>query len=277
MRLFGELHAARPHHRPRHPRAAARGALPARHPALRRPRRRRRPRRCDGAAGAGAAGGRCTDEASPPPRWFAPPRRQARASASRSANLFGRAAAELPHHPRHRHRRHDGDRHRRDHPGAERLLRGADREPRREHPLRREVEVLQHQRRLVGDAQPQDARARGARAPSSARRRSPPPWRPRPRSAAASPSRTGRRPRVQIIGTNARYLDTNGVAVAAGRFLSDVDVDLSRSSVVLGARGRLAALPGLRARGAPRPQGPHRGRPLHRHRHASPAAARCSA
>jgi putative ABC transport system permease protein len=39
---------------------------------------------------------------------------------------------------------------------------------------------------------------------------------------------------IQIIGTNARYLDTNGVPIATGRFLSDVDVDLSRSSVVLG-------------------------------------------
>jgi putative ABC transport system permease protein len=46
---------------------------------------------------------------------------------------------------------------------------------------------------------------------------------------------------IQIIGTNARYLDTNGAPVGVGRFLSDVDVDLSRSSVVLGAEvaGRL--------------------------------------
>jgi putative ABC transport system permease protein len=39
---------------------------------------------------------------------------------------------------------------------------------------------------------------------------------------------------VQIVGTNARYLDTGGGSVAVGRFLSDVDVDLSRNSVVLG-------------------------------------------
>jgi putative ABC transport system permease protein len=39
---------------------------------------------------------------------------------------------------------------------------------------------------------------------------------------------------VQIFGTNARYLDTGGGSVAVGRFLSDVDVDLSRNSVVLG-------------------------------------------
>ncbi len=50
---------------------------------------------------------------------------------------------------------------------------------------------------------------------------------------------------VQIIGTNARYLDTNGVAVAAGRFLSDVDVDLSRSSVVLGAEVASRLFPGF--------------------------------
>jgi putative ABC transport system permease protein len=39
---------------------------------------------------------------------------------------------------------------------------------------------------------------------------------------------------VQLIGTNARYLDTGGGSVAHGRFLSDTDVDLSRPSVVLG-------------------------------------------
>ncbi len=50
---------------------------------------------------------------------------------------------------------------------------------------------------------------------------------------------------VQVIGTNARYLDTNGVAVAAGRFLSDVDVDLSRSSVVLGFEIASRLFPGF--------------------------------
>jgi putative ABC transport system permease protein len=51
---------------------------------------------------------------------------------------------------------------------------------------------------------------------------------------------------VQIIGTNARYLDTNGAPIAVGRFLSDVDVDLSRSSVVLGAEIAARLFPGLR-------------------------------
>ncbi len=58
IRLFGELHAPGPHHPARHPRAAARGPLPARHPALRRPRGRRRAGRRGGRPGraAGAAG-----------------------------------------------------------------------------------------------------------------------------------------------------------------------------------------------------------------------------
>jgi putative ABC transport system permease protein len=50
---------------------------------------------------------------------------------------------------------------------------------------------------------------------------------------------------IQIIGTNARYLDTNGVPVGAGRFLSDVDVDLSRSSAVLGAEVAARLFPGF--------------------------------
>jgi putative ABC transport system permease protein len=49
---------------------------------------------------------------------------------------------------------------------------------------------------------------------------------------------------IQIIGTNARYLDTNGAPVAAGRFLSDTDVDLSRPSVVLGAEVASRLFPG---------------------------------
>jgi putative ABC transport system permease protein len=40
---------------------------------------------------------------------------------------------------------------------------------------------------------------------------------------------------VQGTGTNARYLDTGAGTVAAGRFLSDADVDLGRRAVVLGA------------------------------------------
>jgi putative ABC transport system permease protein len=42
-------------------------------------------------------------------------------------------------------------------------------------------------------------------------------------------------PSVQIIGTNAQYLATGAGSVAAGRFLVDTDVELTRSSVVLGA------------------------------------------
>jgi putative ABC transport system permease protein len=42
-------------------------------------------------------------------------------------------------------------------------------------------------------------------------------------------------PNVQIIGTNAQYLATGAGSVAAGRFLVETDVDLTRSSVVLGA------------------------------------------
>ena len=42
-------------------------------------------------------------------------------------------------------------------------------------------------------------------------------------------------PNVQIIGTNAQYLATGAGSVAAGRFLVATDVDLTRSTVVLGA------------------------------------------
>ena len=40
---------------------------------------------------------------------------------------------------------------------------------------------------------------------------------------------------IQVIGTNARWLDTGSGEVAAGRFLGEPDVDLSRPSIVLGA------------------------------------------
>ena len=52
---------------------------------------------------------------------------------------------------------------------------------------------------------------------------------------------------VQLIGTNARYLDTGGGSVSVGRFLSDTDVELSRSAVVLGhavAERLFAGFPG---------------------------------
>jgi putative ABC transport system permease protein len=39
---------------------------------------------------------------------------------------------------------------------------------------------------------------------------------------------------VQLIGTDAEYLDTGAGSIAAGRFLADTDVELSRNSVVLG-------------------------------------------
>jgi putative ABC transport system permease protein len=52
---------------------------------------------------------------------------------------------------------------------------------------------------------------------------------------------------VQLIGTNAQYLVTGGGTVAAGRFLAEIDADLSRNAVVLGAdvAGRL--FPGFAA------------------------------
>jgi putative ABC transport system permease protein len=40
---------------------------------------------------------------------------------------------------------------------------------------------------------------------------------------------------IQVIGTNTRWLDTGSGTVAAGRFLGEPDVDLSRPTVVLGA------------------------------------------
>jgi putative ABC transport system permease protein len=40
---------------------------------------------------------------------------------------------------------------------------------------------------------------------------------------------------VQVIGTNARWLDTGSGQVSVGRFLGEPDVDLSRPTVVLGA------------------------------------------
>jgi putative ABC transport system permease protein len=50
---------------------------------------------------------------------------------------------------------------------------------------------------------------------------------------------------IQIIGTNARYLDTNGAPIGVGRFLTDTDVDLSRPSVVLGAEVADRIFPGF--------------------------------
>jgi len=42
-------------------------------------------------------------------------------------------------------------------------------------------------------------------------------------------------PNVQVIGTNAQYLATGAGTVAVGRFLAETDVDLTRSTAVLGA------------------------------------------
>jgi len=50
---------------------------------------------------------------------------------------------------------------------------------------------------------------------------------------------------VQLIGTNAQYLTTGGGSVAAGRFLAETDVDLSRTSVVLGSEVAERLFPGL--------------------------------
>ncbi len=50
---------------------------------------------------------------------------------------------------------------------------------------------------------------------------------------------------VQLVGTNARYLDTSGGSVSWGRFLSDSDVDLSRASVVLGIGVAERLFPGV--------------------------------
>jgi putative ABC transport system permease protein len=52
---------------------------------------------------------------------------------------------------------------------------------------------------------------------------------------------------VQITGTSARYLDTSGGVVAAGRFLGEPDVDLSRPSAVLGFEVAQRLFPGLAA------------------------------
>jgi putative ABC transport system permease protein len=49
---------------------------------------------------------------------------------------------------------------------------------------------------------------------------------------------------IRITGTDARYLDTTGGNVAAGRFLTETDVDLSRASVVLGFQAGQRLFPG---------------------------------
>ncbi|HVO19462.1 MAG TPA: ABC transporter permease [Anaeromyxobacter sp.] len=49
---------------------------------------------------------------------------------------------------------------------------------------------------------------------------------------------------IRITGTDPRYLDTNGGAVAAGRFLTETDVDLSRTSAVLGFEAGQRLFPG---------------------------------
>ncbi|HET6437860.1 MAG TPA: ABC transporter permease [Anaeromyxobacter sp.] len=49
---------------------------------------------------------------------------------------------------------------------------------------------------------------------------------------------------IRVTGTDTRYLDTSGGNVAAGRFLSQTDVDLSRASVVLGFAAGQRLFPG---------------------------------
>jgi putative ABC transport system permease protein len=49
---------------------------------------------------------------------------------------------------------------------------------------------------------------------------------------------------VLVTGTSARYLDTSGGAVAAGRFLGEPDVDLSRPAAVLGFEVAQRLFPG---------------------------------
>jgi len=50
---------------------------------------------------------------------------------------------------------------------------------------------------------------------------------------------------VLVIGTNDRYLDTNGGAVASGRFLAGTDADLSRPTAVLGFTVAERLFPGI--------------------------------
>jgi putative ABC transport system permease protein len=50
---------------------------------------------------------------------------------------------------------------------------------------------------------------------------------------------------VVVIGTNDRYLDTGGGAVASGRFLGGIDTDFSRSAAVLGFTVAQRLFPGV--------------------------------
>ncbi len=50
---------------------------------------------------------------------------------------------------------------------------------------------------------------------------------------------------IRIYGTDPRYLDTSGGTVAAGRFLTETDVDLSRAEVVLGFEVGQRLFPGF--------------------------------
>ncbi|GMU59261.1 MAG: ABC transporter ATP-binding protein [Myxococcaceae bacterium] len=52
-------------------------------------------------------------------------------------------------------------------------------------------------------------------------------------------------PNVQLIGTNAQYLATGGGTVGAGRFLAETDVELTRSTAVIGADVADRLFPGL--------------------------------
>jgi putative ABC transport system permease protein len=67
---------------------------------------------------------------------------------------------------------------------------------------------------------------------------------------------------VRLVGTNDRYLDTGGGMVQAGRFFNEVDVDLSRTSAVLGFEVAQRLFPGIPPEAVPGRKVRVEGRPL---------------